>query len=75
MERGKRLYTIGHSNRSIENLIETLKHFGVLRVVDVRQSPYSKRCGISVSIKKYHLGQVPTVLFETIESIIRGCWH
>ncbi|EER06111.1 conserved hypothetical protein, partial [Perkinsus marinus ATCC 50983] len=43
MERGKRLYTIGHSNRSIENLIETLKHFGVLRVVDVRQSPYSKR--------------------------------
>ena len=36
------IYTIGHSNYSIERLIEMLKYFGIDCVVDIRGTPYSK---------------------------------
>ncbi|CUP26440.1 Uncharacterized conserved protein [Clostridium baratii] len=36
------LFTIGHSNYSIERLIHMLKHFKIDCVVDVRKIPYSK---------------------------------
>jgi uncharacterized protein (DUF488 family) len=36
------LYTIGHSNHSIERFIELLKLHGITAVGDVRSSPYSK---------------------------------
>lgn len=35
-------FTIGHSNRSIEDFIGLLKHAGVQRVVDVRKIPASR---------------------------------
>jgi len=38
-----RIYTIGHSSRSIDEFIELLKRYGVELVVDVRRSPTSRR--------------------------------
>lgn len=37
------LYTIGHSDRSIEEFISHLKQFGITVLVDVRSAPYSRR--------------------------------
>jgi uncharacterized protein (DUF488 family) len=43
MERGAvQLYTIGHSNHSVETLIQLLAGNGVAQVVDVRSAPYSR---------------------------------
>jgi uncharacterized protein (DUF488 family) len=36
-----RVYTIGHSNKPVEDLIERLARHGVVVVVDVRSKPYS----------------------------------
>ena len=36
------LYSIGHGNKSIEVLIEELKHFGIDYLIDIRSKPYSK---------------------------------
>ncbi|MDQ0148487.1 DUF488 family protein [Eubacterium multiforme] len=36
------IFTIGHSNYSIERLIDMLRHFNINCVVDVRGTPYSK---------------------------------
>lgn len=36
------IYTIGHSNYSIEKLIDMLKHYNIDTVVDIRGIPYSK---------------------------------
>jgi len=36
------LYSIGHGNKSIETLIEELKHFGINYLIDIRSKPYSK---------------------------------
>lgn len=38
------MYTIGHSNHSIEYFISLLKKYNVNCVVDVRSIPYSKHC-------------------------------
>ena len=38
----KEIYTIGHSNQSIEHFLELLATFRVSTVVDVRSGPYSK---------------------------------
>ena len=38
-----RLYTIGHSTRSLEDFIELLKAHGIRRLVDVRHFPGSRR--------------------------------
>ena len=38
------LYTIGHSNHTIEDFIGLLKRHGVTAVVDVRSAPYSRYC-------------------------------
>ena len=37
-----RLYTIGHSNHSVERLTNLLNDNGVMTLVDVRTSPYSR---------------------------------
>jgi uncharacterized protein (DUF488 family) len=37
------IYTIGYEGAAIEDLIATLKLSNITRVVDVRESPYSKR--------------------------------
>jgi uncharacterized protein (DUF488 family) len=43
MERGTTpLYTIGHSNHSLDTLIRLLAENGVASVVDVRSAPYSR---------------------------------
>ena len=36
------LYSIGHGNKSIETLIEELKHFDINFLIDIRSKPYSK---------------------------------
>jgi len=36
------LYSIGHGNKSIETLIEELKHFNIDYLIDIRSKPYSK---------------------------------
>ena len=36
------IFTIGHSNYSMERLIDILKHFNIDCVVDIRGTPYSK---------------------------------
>ena len=38
------LYTIGHSNHTIENFIALLKRYGVTCIADVRSAPYSRYC-------------------------------
>jgi uncharacterized protein (DUF488 family) len=40
----KRIYTIGHSNKTTEEFIQKLKEKGIGLVVDVRSSPYSRYC-------------------------------
>lgn len=36
------IYSVGHSNRSIEEFFERLLTYGIERVVDVRTIPYSR---------------------------------
>ncbi|HID90583.1 TPA: DUF488 domain-containing protein [Candidatus Bathyarchaeota archaeon] len=38
------VYTIGHSTRSIEELVGLLRRFGIEVVVDIRRFPTSRRC-------------------------------
>jgi uncharacterized protein (DUF488 family) len=38
-----KIYTIGHSTRTLEDFIDILKHFGIELVVDVRKFPSSKK--------------------------------
>lgn len=36
------IYTVGHSTRSREELVELLKHYGIEILVDIRKIPYSR---------------------------------
>lgn len=52
------VYTIGYENAAIEDLIATLRLSNVDRVIDVRESPYSKRPefsadALAASLKNY----------------------
>lgn len=52
------IYTVGYENAAIEDLIATLKLSRVSRVIDVRESPYSKRRefstdALAVALAKY----------------------
>ena len=38
-----KVFTIGHSNRTIEEFLEILKKFKIKRVIDVRRFPSSKK--------------------------------
>lgn len=38
----KRVYTIGHSNRPVEHLVDRLRRHGVKVLVDVRSRPFSR---------------------------------
>lgn len=38
------IYTIGHSNRSIEEFVARLKDHDIERLVDIRTRPYSRFC-------------------------------
>ena len=40
----KELFTIGHSNHSIERFLELLGSHGIETVIDVRSAPYSRYC-------------------------------
>ncbi len=40
---GKIVYTIGHSNRSIDEFIRLIKYYNIKTVVDVRRFPSSKK--------------------------------
>lgn len=41
--RAKRIYTIGHSTRPIEEFTDLLRHYNIEMVVDVRSIPKSRR--------------------------------
>lgn len=51
------IYTIGYEGAAIEDLIATLKLSKVTRVVDVRESPYSKRSEFSTAALSTALGK------------------
>lgn len=36
------IYTIGYSSFSIEDFVNTLRHYGITMIADVRSSPYSR---------------------------------
>lgn len=38
-----RIYTIGHSNRTLGEFLEVLKHYGIAALADVRSYPASRR--------------------------------
>ena len=38
------IYTIGHSNRSLDEFVTRLKDYDIERLVDVRTRPYSRFC-------------------------------
>ncbi len=38
------IFTIGHSNHSIEHFLELLRHHEITAVADVRSQPYSRYC-------------------------------
>lgn len=38
------IYTIGHSNRSLNEFVTRLKDYDIERLVDVRTRPYSRYC-------------------------------
>lgn len=38
----RKIYTVGHSTRKQEELIELLKHYGVQTLVDIRRIPFSR---------------------------------
>src|SRR5438067_11483552 len=42
-EESKKIWTIGHSTRSIDNFIELLKSFDITMLADIRNYPGSKR--------------------------------
>lgn len=50
-----KMFTIGHSNHSIENFIALLQQHGITAVADVRSSPYSRifRHFNQAALKKY----------------------
>ena len=37
------IYTIGHSNRTVENFIQVLQFYDINRVIDIRRVPFSKK--------------------------------
>jgi uncharacterized protein (DUF488 family) len=43
----RKLYTIGYEGASVETLVASLKEAGVMRVLDIRYSPYSRRDAFS----------------------------
>lgn len=38
-----RIFTIGHSNRSMERFLDVLEAYGIVRVIDVRRFPVSRK--------------------------------
>src|SRR5207253_11395603 len=41
--RGTRLFTVGHSTRTLDELVDLLKDHGIVQLVDVRHYPRSRR--------------------------------
>ncbi len=39
-----RIYTIGHSTRALDELVELLREHGIQRLADIRRHPGSRRC-------------------------------
>jgi uncharacterized protein (DUF488 family) len=62
-----KLYTIGHSNHPIEQLMQLLKAQGIAVLVDVRSTPYSRH---NPQFYKDNLQQV--LLKYDIEYL---CWY
>jgi uncharacterized protein (DUF488 family) len=42
-EQPVRIYSVGHSNRSLEELLDLLREFGIRTLVDIRRFPGSRR--------------------------------
>ncbi|MGZ4863112.1 MAG: DUF488 domain-containing protein [Halobacteriota archaeon] len=60
-----RIYSIGHSNRSLQDFISILSHYAVLTVIDVRSHPHS--------LANPHFDK-EVLEYELPRSSIQYCW-
>lgn len=85
MAKKKEIYTIGHSNRSIEEFLELLTAHEIEQLVDVRTIPRSKQNpqfnseNLSVSLKKHkirylHMKELGGLRHPKKDSVNQG-WH
>jgi uncharacterized protein (DUF488 family) len=85
MAKKKEIYTIGHSNRSIEGFVELLTAHGVEQLVDVRTIPRSKHNpqfnseNLSSSLQKHkirylHMKELGGLRHPKKDSVNQG-WH
>ncbi len=62
--RGARLYTVGHSTRTFDELFELLRAFGVSTVADIRTIPHSRhnpqfeREALRSALRRHHIRYV-----------------
>ena len=50
-----RIYTIGHSTRTLEEFLETLKHYNVELIIDVRKFPWFNKEVLEKETQKIHV--------------------
>jgi len=85
MAKKKEIYTIGHSNRSIEEFLGLLNSHGIEQLIDVRTIPRSKHNpqfnseNLSVSLKKrkilyLHMKELGGLRHAKKDSVNQG-WH
>jgi uncharacterized protein (DUF488 family) len=60
-----RIYSVGHSNRSLQEFISILSHYAVLTVIDVRSHPHS--------LANPHFNK-EVLEYELPRSSIQYCW-
>ena len=59
------IYSVGHSNRSLQEFISILSHYAVLTVIDVRSHPHS--------LANPHFNK-EVLEYELPRSSIQYCW-
>ena len=86
MAKKKTIFTVGHSNRNIEDFVELLTNNGIELLVDVRTIPRSKHNpqfnteSLSVTLKKHKIGYLHTKELGGLrhpkkDSVVNLGWH
>lgn len=52
------IFTIGYEGAALNDFLATLRHAGVVQVIDIRELPQSRRAGFSKNILAAHLKEV-----------------
>lgn len=52
------VYTIGYEGRTIMSFIEALSSNGIQRIIDIRETPISRKAGFSKSLLSHYLESV-----------------